>query len=243
LVLQHGRWVFDEDEIKRSIWRNTRLFFLCNPQNPGGTVFTRSELERIAELSRHLVIVSDEIHCELVLERDLRHVPIASLAPEISRRTVTLMSPNKAFNIPAAGCAWAIVENAALRQAFSIEVTAHVLHSPSVFGYAAALAAYTGGDEWLAAQVDYLRANRDFLETEIDLPMAHVEATYLAWIDCSSLGVADPHAHFLAHGVALSPGAQFGAPHFARLNFGTQRARLRQALERIRSASRPSPRG
>ncbi|TMI07167.1 MAG: aminotransferase class I/II-fold pyridoxal phosphate-dependent enzyme, partial [Betaproteobacteria bacterium] len=105
LVLQHGRWVFDEDEIQRSIRRNTRLFFLCNPQNPGGTVFTRTELERIAELSRDLVIVSDEIHCELVLERGLRHVPIASLAPEISRRTVTLMSPNKAFNIPAAGCA------------------------------------------------------------------------------------------------------------------------------------------
>ncbi len=173
----------------------------------------------------------------------MRHVPIASLAPEISRRTVTLMSPNKAFNIPAAGCAWAIIEDAALRHAFSSEVTAHVLHSPSVFGYAAALAAYTGGDEWLAAQVDYLRANRDFLEREIDLPMAHVEATYLAWIDCSSLGVADAHAHFLAHGVALSPGAQFGDPRFARLNFGTQRARLRQALERIRSASRPRPRG
>ena len=73
--------------------------------------------------------------------------------------------------------------------------------------------------------------------------MAHVEATYLAWIDCSALELADPHAHFLAHGVALSPGAQFGDPRFVRLNFGTQRARLQQALERIRSASRPSPRG
>ena len=243
LVLERGRWVFDQDAFRKSLRPQSKMFFLCNPQNPGGTVFTRTELERLAERARALVIVSDEIHCELVLERDLRHVPIASLAPEISRRTVTLMSPNKAFNIPAAGCAWAIVEDAALRHAFSSEVTAHVLHSPSVFGYAAALAAYTGGDEWLAAQVDYLRANRDFLEREIDLPMAHVEATYLAWIDCSSLGVADPHAHFLAHGVALSPGAQFGEPRFARLNFGTQRARLRQALERIRSASRPSPRG
>src|SRR6266436_5148349 len=243
LVLQDGRWVFDEDAIKQSIRRDTKLFFLCKPQNPGRTVFTPTELQRIAELARGLVIVSDEIHCELVLERGLRHVPIASLAPETSRRTVTLMSPNKAFNIPAAGCAWAIIENAGLRHAFSIDVTAHVLQSPSVFGYVAALAAYAGGDEWLAAQVDYLRANRDFLEKEIYLPMAHVEATYLAWIDCSSLGIGDPYAHFLAHGVALSPGAQFGDPRFVRLNFGTQRARLRQALERIRSASRPSPRG
>src|SRR5436309_15058515 len=107
------------------------------------------------------------------------------------------MSPNKAFNIPAAGCAWAIIEDAALRRAFSSEVTAHVLHSPSVFGYAAALAAYTVGDEWLAAQGDYLRANRDFLEREVDLPMAHVEATYLAWIACPSRAVAAPHVPFL----------------------------------------------
>src|SRR2546428_13297307 len=194
LVLQDGRWVFDEDAIKQSIRRDTKLFFLCNPQNPGGTVFTRAELERIAELARGLVIVSDEIHCELVLERDLRHVPIASLAPEISRRTVTLMSPNKAFNFPASGCAWAIIENAALRHAFSIEVTAHVLHSPSVFGYVAALAAYARGDEWLAAEGDYPRADRGFLGKENDLPMAHGEGTHLAGIHCSFLRGADPHS-------------------------------------------------
>ncbi len=243
LVLDRGRWVFDQDALRKSLRPQSKMLFLCNPQNPGGTVFTRTELEGLAELARALVIVSDEIHCELVLERGLRHVPIASLAPEISRRTVTLLSPNKAFNIPAAGCAWAIIENAQLRHAFSAEMTAHVLNPPSVFGYLAALAAYTGGDEWLAAQLEYLRGNRDFLEKGLDLPMAHVEATYLAWIDCSSLGVADAHAHFLAHGVALSPGAQFGDARFVRLNFGTQRARLKQALERIRSASRPSPRG
>src|SRR5438309_5725781 len=137
LVLQHGRWVFDEGEVKRSIRSDTRLFFLCNPQNPGGTVFTHNELERIAALTGDLVIVSDEIHCELVLERRLRHVPIASIAAAISRRPATVMSPNKAFNIPAPGCAWAIIENAELRQASSIHVTAHVLHSPSVFGYVA----------------------------------------------------------------------------------------------------------
>jgi len=241
LVLRDGRWVFDEDAIKRSMRPNTKLFFLCNPQNPGGTVFTREELLRIAELTRDALIVSDEIHCDLVLEADKRHVPIASLAPEISRRSVTLMSPNKAFNFPAAGCAWAIIEDGALRQAFAVEINAHVVHSPSVFGYVAALAAYGEGEDWLKAQIEYLRGNRDFLEKNLGLPMAHVEATYLAWVDCSSLGVADPHAHFLAHGVALSPGAQFGDARFVRLNFGTQRARLREALARIRSASRPSP--
>jgi putative C-S lyase len=236
LVLQDGRWVFDEDAIKRSIRRSTRLFFLCNPQNPGGTVFTRAELERLAALARDLVIVSDEIHCELVLERDKRHVPIASLAPEVSRRTVTLMSPNKAFNIPAAGCAWAIMEDANLRSIFSADLNAHVLPSPSVFGYEAALAAYRGGDPWLAAQIEYLRANRDFLIGNLVLPMAQVEATYLAWIDCSGLKTRDAYELFLRHGVALSPGLQFGDARFVRLNFGTQRSRLREALERMKTA-------
>jgi bifunctional pyridoxal-dependent enzyme with beta-cystathionase and maltose regulon repressor activities len=112
----------------------------------------------------------------------------------------------------------------------------HLLPSPSVFGYAATLAAYREGDDWLAAQLDYLRVNRELVEKKIGLPMARPEATYLAWIDCSALKARDPYQLFLGHGVALSPGAQFGAPRFVRLNFGTQRVRLEQALERMRSA-------
>jgi cystathionine beta-lyase len=243
LVLERGRWVFDLDILAKSVSSKAKLFFLCNPQNPGGTAFRRDELLRLGEITRDLVIVSDEIHCDLILDAGLRHVPIASLSPELSRRTVTLMSPNKTYNIPAAGCAWAIIEDPDLRKTFSSDLNAHVLPSPSVFGTIAALAAYRGGEEWLAAQLDYLRGNRDLVEKTIGLPMAHVEATYLAWIDCSGLGVKDPHAHFLEHGVALSPGSQFGDGRFVRLNFGTQRSRLREALKRIKSASRRSPRG
>jgi cystathionine beta-lyase len=243
LVLHEGRWVFDTDAFQAAIKPKTRLFFLCNPQNPGGTVFRRAELEHLAALSRDAIIVSDEIHCDLILDKQLQHVPIASLSPEISRRTVTLMSPNKAFNTPAAGCAWAIIEDAELRRVFSIDVAGHALPSPSVFGYVAALTAYREGAAWLSALLDYLRANRDYVEKNIGLPMAHVESTYLAWIDCSSLGAKDPYEHFLKNGVALSPGAQFAEPRFVRLNFGTQRARLEEAVRRIRSASTPSPRG
>ena len=230
LVLQGGRWVFDTDALRTP----ARLAYLCNPQNPGGTVFTRAELAQFAELTRDAIIVSDEIHCDLVLDPAARHVPIASLAPETSRRTVTLMSANKAFNIPAAGCAWAVVEDARLREAMSADMRAHVLPSPSVFGYAATLAALRGGDAWLAAQIQYLRANHDLVRSELSLPMAAVQATYLAWIDAR--GVHDAHERFLRHGVALSPGEQFGARGFVRLNFGTQRARLRQALQRMRRA-------
>jgi cystathionine beta-lyase len=111
-----------------------------------------------------------------------------------------------------------------------------------VFGFAASLAAYRDGDAWLAAQIDYLRANRDMVERTAaawhPVSMAHVEATYLAWIDCSPLGLKDPQGHFLQHGVALSPGSQFGDANFVRLNFGTQRTILEAALSRMTQAVR-----
>lgn len=241
LALERGRWVFDTGALHGAITPKTKAFFLCNPQNPGGTVFRRAELERLAEVSRDLVIVSDEIHCDLVLDAGLKHVPIASLSPEVSRRTVTLMSANKTFNIPSAGCGWAIIEDADLRNRFSSDVAAHVVGSPSVFGLVATLAALEHGDDWLAAQLEYLRGNRDLVEKQIGFPMAHVEATYLAWIDCSSL--QDAAGLFLNNGVSVYGGTQFGDARFIRLNFGTQRSRLQEALKRITSASRPSPRG
>jgi bifunctional pyridoxal-dependent enzyme with beta-cystathionase and maltose regulon repressor activities len=120
----------------------------------------------------------------------------------------------------------------------SADVRAHVLPSPSVLGYVATLAALRHGDAWLAAQVEYLRGNRDLVQRELALPMANVQATYLAWIDARALQGA--HELFLRHGVALSPGEQFGAPGFVRLNFGTQRARLQEALQRMRHALRPA---
>ena len=244
LQLVDGRWVFDEDRLAASVRRETRLLFLCNPQNPGGTIFTRAELERLAAFAaKHdLVICSDEIHCDLLLDRGKPHVPIASLAPGVSRRTVTLASPNKAFNFPGAGCAWAVIEDAELRRAFMADDHA-TIHDPSVFGYVATLAAYRDGAGWLAAQLAYLAENRDLVERVVaatpGLEMAHVEATYLAWIDCSGIAASDPHKLFLDAGVALSPGAQFGASRFVRLNFGTQRARLAQALKQMKNVVRP----
>jgi len=241
LMLRSGRWVFDDERLAAALRPNSRLLYLCNPQNPGGTIFTRAELERLAQLAvrRGLTVVSDEIHADLLLDEGKPHVPIASLSPEISRRTVTLASPNKTFNFAGAGCAWAIAEDAAMRRAMSADHHATV-HDASLFGYIASLAAYASGDDWLAAQLAYLRANRDAVERAVagmpGLAMAHVEATYLAWIDASGLGVKDATAHFLAQGVALSPGEQFGAPGYVRLNFGTQRALLEAALARMASA-------
>ncbi len=241
LVLSSGRWVFDEDRLAQAVRPDSKLLFLCNPHNPGGTIFTGAELARLAAFAeRHdLRICSDEIHADILLEPGRPHVPIGSLSPEISRRTVTLMSPNKSFNFPGAGCAFAIAEDPEMRRAISSDLHATV-HDASVFGYVGALAAYREGGPWLDAQLEYLRANRDLVENTVagmkGLAMAHVEATYLAWIDAGALGVADPQGLFLEHGVALSPGAQFGAPNFVRLNFGTQRALLIKALQRMGGA-------
>jgi cysteine-S-conjugate beta-lyase len=241
LVLSQGRWVWDETFLAAAVKSSSRLLFLCNPQNPGGTIFTRDELSRLAGFARQhdLVICSDEIHADILLDQGKPHVPIASVSPDASRRCVTLVSPNKAFGFPGAGCAFAIIEDAELRRAFSADHHATV-HDPSVFAYEAALAAYRDCAEWLEAQLAYLRANRDLVQREIGkmpgLSMAHVEATYLAWIDASGLGVADPFRHFLERGVALSPGAQFGAPGFVRLNFGTQRSLLEKALRKMKGS-------
>ena len=241
MVQVQGRWVWDEDALAAAVTPDTRLLMLCNPHNPGGTVFTREELSRLATFAaRHdLLIVSDEIHCDLILEPGAMHVPIASLSPEISQRVVTLMSPSKTFNIAGSGMAYAIIEDPRLRTAFSFDLKKTV-HDASLFGYTAALAAYQDGADWLRAQLAYLRVNRDLLTATVarlpGVQMVHLEATYLAWIDCSGLGVADPQALFLAHGLGLSPGVDFGAPQYVRFNFGTQRARLETALQRFERA-------
>ena len=240
LVLEKGRGVWDEDALAAAARPESRLLMLCNPQNPGGTIFTRAELGRLAAFAeqRDLILCSDEIHADLLLDEGKPHVPIASLSREACRRSVTLISPNKAFGFPGSGCAFAVIEDAQLRRAFSADHHATV-HDATVFGYEAALAAYRDCAGWLQAQLAYLRANRDLVERAIGalpaLKLAHIEATYLAWIDASGLGVADPFQYFLERGVALSPGSQFGAQGFVRLNFGTQRALLEKALKRMKT--------
>ena len=241
MVLDRGRWVWDEDRLAASVLPNSRLLMLCSPHNPGGTIFSRDELARIAAFAAQhdLLICSDEIHCDLLLDQGKPHVPVASLAPEVSRRTVTLMAPSKTFNLAGTGFAFAIIEDSELRKAFSFDLKKSV-HDATLFGYEAALAAYRDGQPWLDALLGYLRGNRDLLEAAVarlpGVEMAHLESTYLAWIDCAGLDLADPHAHFLGHGLGLSPGADFGAPRFVRLNFGTQRSVLANALLRFERA-------
>jgi cystathionine beta-lyase len=239
-----GRYSVDWDTFEAAISPATRMFLLCNPHNPVGRVFTRAELERMAQvcLSRGVPICSDEIHAELIYSRQ-RHLPIASLAPEIERNTITLIAPSKTFNLPGLQCSVAIIPNPELRARFAAArqgLTPWV----NLVGLIAAEAAYRQGDEWLAQLLTYLEANRDLVtrfvaEQMPGVRMAPPEATYLAWLDCAGTGLSQPCQCFLDLArVACSDGAGFGpgGENFVRLNFGCPRSMLLEALERMKSA-------
>ncbi|RII30337.1 MAG: aspartate aminotransferase [Geobacter sp.] len=241
LRLHADRWAWDPAELERSITPRTRLLLLCNPHNPVGRVWSRTELIQLAELAeRHdLMICSDDIHAGLVLDNDKRHIPIAAMAPEIARRTITLHAPSKTFNIPGLGCSFAIISDHALRSSFR-KAMGRIVPHVNTLGYTAALAAYSHGEPWRRELVAYLRANRDLVAMEMDsfpgLSMAHVEATYLAWVDARHMGIEQPVSFFEQAGIGLSDGADFDAPGFLRLNFGCSRQLLIEALHRMRTA-------
>jgi cystathionine beta-lyase len=238
------RWEIDWDALERAVTPRTRLFFLCNPHNPVAQVFRRDELARLAEfcLRHNLLLCSDEIHCDLILD-ELPHVPTGTLGAEIARRTITLMAPSKTFNLPGLGTSLAIIPDAAVRAQF-VRATTGMVAEVNCLGYTACAAAYRHGEPWRRALLAYLRGNRECLLAcaAHELPglrvEAPIEATYLAWCNIEALGLKDPVAHFEKHGVGLSDGRHFGAQPgtHLRLNFGCPRATLVAALARMKQA-------
>ncbi len=240
-----ARWEIDWDALERAVTPRTKLFFLCNPHNPIARVFRRDELVRIADFcARHdLLLCSDEIHCDLILDSALPHLPTAMVAPDHAARTITLMAPSKTYNVPGLGTSFAIIPDSALRARF-VRATAGIVAEVTCLGFTACEAAYRDSEPWRQALLATLRSNRDhlFATLEKGLPgvriEAPIEATYLAWLNVADLGLADPIAHFESHGVGLSDGAFFGAPRsdYVRINFGCPRATLDEALRRMAAA-------
>ena len=227
-----------------------RLFLLCNPHNPVGLIYSRSDLRRMAEmcLAHDVIIVSDEIHSELLLDGQ-KFTPLAKLSKAISKRTITLAAPSKTFNVPGLFCGFAIIPDPQLRAEYALTVEKLRLHVSSL-GLRAALIAFSGEcDAWLADLRSYLTGNRDFLIDYIgkylpDIRVTRPDATYLAWLDCSELVrqgriAGSPFDFFLNEAkVAFSDGKVFGAgsAEFVRLNFGCTRRTLKQALDRVRDS-------
>jgi cystathionine beta-lyase len=242
LVPGPERFEIDFEGLCAAIDAETRLLLFCNPHNPSGRAFTRRELERVAEiaLERDLVVVSDEIHSDLVYPPH-EHVPFAALAPEVEARTVTLTSATKAFNVAGMRCAVAAFGSPELKRRFLPGPDArHVHGGASTTGMLSIEMAWRHAQPWLDHVMRYLEGNRDFLTRFLAERMPGVEyrppeATFLAWLDCRALDLpGGPHRFFLERArVALNDGATFGAPGegCVRLNFATSRAILTQVLE------------
>lgn len=235
------RWVADFASPELALDGGEKLLMLCNPYNPGGTVYRRDELlQQLAFAQQHdLVVCSDEIHCDLLLDPQAKHIPFASLSEDAAQRSITLMSPSKTFNLAGLGASMAIIPNAELRRKFEKNAEGIVPHV-NILAYVAALAAYKHGAPWLEQQLAYLRGNQQLATQRINampgLKMLPIEGTYLGWIDASALPLDNPYRFFVNAGVGFTSGLDFGAPKFVRINLGCQRALLEKALVRMEQA-------
>jgi cystathionine beta-lyase len=248
-----GSYSIDLDAFEAAIKPETRIFMLCNPQNPTGRVFTKQELEGMAEIClRHNVIIcADEIHGDLVYNGH-KHIPIASLDPEIAKNTITLVAPSKTFNVAGLKASAVIIENKELKTKFEKAAQGLSDHWVNLMGMIALETAYREGAPWLEALMRYLEGNRDFAAEYVNqrLPgvrMGVPEGTFLAWLDCRELfneieqpvggtGYFNPFFEKQAR-VAVNTGTWFGkgGEGFVRLNFGCPRRVLEDGLARMQA--------
>ncbi|TCZ78829.1 putative C-S lyase [Paenibacillus albiflavus] len=248
LRLENGQYTIDfEDFEQKAQDPRTKLFILCSPHNPAGRVWSQEELMKLADIClRHdVLILSDEIHHDLVLPGH-KHIPTASLSPEISKITITCTAPSKTFNIAGMQSANVIIEDAKLRREFTLEVSKSGYHDPNPFAIVATEAGYTQGDEWLDQLIQYIDGNKklvmDFIREK--LPMLEVidsQATYLLWIDFSKLGLSSKELdRFMRHDALLwlNSGYVFGeeGSTYQRMNIGCSRLVVQEALTRLEQA-------
>jgi cysteine-S-conjugate beta-lyase len=247
LVERDGRYFMDLDALRAQLTPATKVVFFCSPHNPGGTVWSREEIRALAALcaERDLILVSDEIHCDLLLD-GAKHTPTITAAPEVADRLITCVAATKTFNLAGAHVGACVTPNAALKRRLDARVLASGLASYNRFGMIATEAAWRTGDAWLDALLPYLAANRDLFDARIEAaaPGARsmrLDATYLAWVDFSRTGLAPEDVAARVKNRArifASPGPQFGpgGETWLRFNFATPRPILIEALGRLADA-------
>ncbi len=249
LVDQNGRYAMDLDRLAASLTPKTKIVFFCSPHNPGGTVWTPEEIRALAKLciERNLILVSDEIHCDLVLSAK-KHAPTLMAAPEVADRLITCVAATKTFNLAGAHVGACFTSNAAIKRRLDARIMASGLASYNTFGMIATEAAWRTGEAWLDELLPYLKANKDHFERRIEeiAPGARamrLDATYLAWVNFAGTGlpVADVAARIKDRArIFASPGEQFGpgGGTWMRFNFATPRPILDEALKRLEDAFR-----
>jgi cysteine-S-conjugate beta-lyase len=249
LVLRQGRYIMDLDALAAKLTPRTKVVFFCSPHNPGGNVWSVEEIRALATFcaERNLILVSDEIHCDLLLG-GVKHTPTLSAAPEIADRLITCLAATKTFNLAGAHVGACVTSNPALKQRIDARIAASGLGSYNAFGMLATEAAWRTGESWLEALLPYLAGNRDLLNARIEhaAPGARsmrLDATYLAWVDFSGTGLATADVAARVRDRArifASPGEQFGpgGDSWLRFNFATPRPVLNEALDRLDDAFR-----
>ena len=246
LKYENGRYTMDFEGLEKLVTPTCRTLILCSPHNPVARVWTKEELERLADIAerKNMIIISDEIHQDLVYS-DAKHTCLATL-PGMEKRTGTFIAPSKTFNIAGLKTSVAIIPDEYLRGCYVSVLERFHLNSINIMGIAAMEAAYTKCEEWYRALIAYMEGNRDFTEKFVRerMPKArmdHPDGTYIFWIDFRGYGFDDKTlTDFLVNEakVALDPGSWFGeeGEGFARINIGTRRALLAEGLERIAAA-------
>lgn len=246
LIYENGRYTMNFDELEKLVTPTCRTLILCSPHNPVARVWSREELERLADIAirKNMIIIADEIHQDLVFS-DAKHICIGSL-PGMAERTVTFIAPSKTFNIAGMKASVAIIPDELLRGIYVSIIERFHLNSINILGITAMEAAYSKCGEWHKELMAHLEGNRDYMEAFVKerMPKAHMdhpEGTYIFWIDFRGYGFNDETlTDFLVNEakVALDPGTWFGVEGdgFARLNIGTTRAMLKEGLERIADA-------
>lgn len=239
-AMADGTYATPLDALRQSLVGGGALL-LSNPHNPLGKVFPREELQAVADIcvEQDAWIISDEIHAELCFD-GRRHVPIATLSPEIAKRTITLMSASKAYNIAGLKTSFMIIQDRAIRERVN-HARCGLVDSVNPLGLEATRVAYREAGPWLVELMAYLQSNRDYLVDAIRTRLPGVsmnvpQSTYLAWLDCSALDLDNPQQFFLEHAkVGLSAGLEFGddSKQFVRLNFGCPRSLLEEGIARM----------
>lgn len=242
-----GSYEIDFENLEAVTDSRCKLLILANPHNPVGILWSRETLVRLADFchSHGITVISDEIHCDMALWGK-KHTPFASVSPEAAECSITFGAPSKTFNIAGIVTSYAIVPNDALRDRFFGWMGGNELNQPDIFAPIATIAAFENGEQWRQEMLDYVEGNIAFT---IDFCKQHIpqivpirpEASFLVWLDCRRLGI--PHAKLVDLFVnkaklALNDGAMFGSEGegFMRLNIGTTRAILTQALTQLKSA-------
>ncbi|WP_155283529.1 MalY/PatB family protein [Capnocytophaga felis] len=246
LELIDGKYQINFDKLEKDI-KGCKLFLFCHPHNPGGRVWTREELKKVAHIchKNNVVIVSDEIHADLTLPPH-KHIPFASVSEEARMNTIMFGSPSKAFNLAGFSTSYAVIENPELRKKFQGYVDGNMLGDGNVFAFQTVIAAYTEGEEWLKQLLAYIQGNIDFLVDYVHKHIPRVktivpEASYLVFLDFRDLNLCHKSIVDLCTEkafLALNDGAMYGkeGEGFMRINLACPRSIIEKALTQLKKA-------